>query len=217
VANLLQIPADWDATSAQYNGGVWEVAVNGVYAEVPNGSIRYIGTVQPGDTIQATVTYEITEAIDQDLWFLVYSSSGAIIAHKMWNADHSSPTTGQFDVDVDMTDWPWVILGASTSSEEFVDPLSYGKVAEVFISPPIAPPEPPPPDHHVLICYSKDGGRNWSNWKKRSLGDIGQYADRIRVRLTRLGVGRQWVFRVRVSSPIKRDLLGAVAKTEPRS
>ena len=72
-------------------------------------------------------------------------------------------------------------------------------------------------DHHVLICYSKDGGRNWSNWKKRSLGDVGQYADRIRVRLTRLGSGRQWVFKVRVSSPVNRDLLGAMIKPEPRA
>ncbi|WP_286075698.1 hypothetical protein [Stenotrophomonas sp. 59] len=68
-------------------------------------------------------------------------------------------------------------------------------------------------DHFVEVCYSKDGGRNWSNWKRRDLGAIGRYEERIR--LQRLGHGRQWVFRIRVSSPRKHDLLGAVLTTEP--
>lgn len=67
-------------------------------------------------------------------------------------------------------------------------------------------------DHFVEICYSKDGGRNWSNWKRRDLGAVGQYEKRIR--LLRLGRGRQWVFRIRVSSARKHDLLGAVLTPE---
>ena len=70
-------------------------------------------------------------------------------------------------------------------------------------------------DHFVEVSYSKDGGRNWSNWRRQSLGETGEYADRIRARFRRLGSGRQWVFRIRVSSPRKRDLLGAVAYMEP--
>lgn len=67
-------------------------------------------------------------------------------------------------------------------------------------------------DHFVEVCYSKDGGRNWSNWKRRDLGAVGKYEQRIR--LMRLGRGRQWVFRIRVSSPRKHDLLGAVLTPE---
>lgn len=67
-------------------------------------------------------------------------------------------------------------------------------------------------DHYVEICYSKDGGRNWSNWKRRDLGATGQYEKRIR--LMRLGRSRQWVFRIRVSSARKHDLLGAVLTAE---
>ncbi|WP_312321255.1 hypothetical protein, partial [Stenotrophomonas sp.] len=63
------------------------------------------------------------------------------------------------------------------------------------------------------VRYSKDGGRNWSNWKERSLGQIGQYQQRIK--LMRLGRGRQWVFDIEVSSPRKSDLLGAVVTVEP--
>lgn len=65
----------------------------------------------------------------------------------------------------------------------------------------------------VEICYSKDGGYNWSNWREYSLGELGEYSRRIRI--NRLGRGRQWVFKIRVSSPVKRDLYGAVAYIEP--
>ncbi len=67
-------------------------------------------------------------------------------------------------------------------------------------------------DHWVEICYSRDGGRNWSNWKRRSIGRVGQYEQRIQ--LFRLGLARTWIFRIRVSSPRKHDLLGAVVAVE---
>ncbi|HET6725886.1 MAG TPA: hypothetical protein VFH85_07770 [Gammaproteobacteria bacterium] len=69
-------------------------------------------------------------------------------------------------------------------------------------------------DHYVELCYSKDGGHTWSNWQRRSIGEVGQYQDRLRVRWQALGTSRQWVFKVRVSSPRGRDLLGAVVNTE---
>lgn len=61
----------------------------------------------------------------------------------------------------------------------------------------------------VQFCYSKDGGHNWSNWRERSLGAIGRYQQR--VRMFRMGRGYQIVFRLRVSDPVKRDILGATA------
>lgn len=63
-------------------------------------------------------------------------------------------------------------------------------------------------DRKVFICYSNDGGRTWSNWRERSLGEVGEYEKR--VKLNRLGKFRNRIFKVRVSSPIRRDLLGAV-------
>lgn len=67
-------------------------------------------------------------------------------------------------------------------------------------------------DHKCLICYSKDGGRTWSNWKERDLGAVGEY--RRRLRIQQLGDGRSWIFKIRVSSPRKHDLLGAVVTAE---
>lgn len=63
------------------------------------------------------------------------------------------------------------------------------------------------PDHAVMVDYSDDGARNWSNTRTRDLGATGEY--RKRVKLNRLGSARNRVWRIRVSSPCKRDLLGA--------
>lgn len=64
-------------------------------------------------------------------------------------------------------------------------------------------------DKKVMLSYSDDGGYNWSDWREASLGEIGQYSKRIR--FNRLGSFRNRVWRIRVASPVKRDLLGAVA------
>lgn len=65
-------------------------------------------------------------------------------------------------------------------------------------------------DRKVFLCYSDDGGHTWSNWRERSLGEQGQHEKR--VRFSRLGSFRARIWRVRVSSPIKRDLLGGVVQ-----
>ena len=57
--------------------------------------------------------------------------------------------------------------------------------------------------------YSDDGGRNWTNWKQRSLGKIGQYNKRIRFH--GLGRFRSRLFHFRISDPVRRDLIAASA------
>lgn len=61
----------------------------------------------------------------------------------------------------------------------------------------------------VDMCYSDDGGRTWTNWRQGSLGAVGEYGKR--VRFHGLGRARQRMFHVRVSDPIRRDLMGAEA------
>lgn len=59
----------------------------------------------------------------------------------------------------------------------------------------------------VDISYSKDGGNNWSDWRKIDMGETGDFARRVQIR--RLGRGRQFVFRVRIVDPVRADILGA--------
>jgi hypothetical protein len=68
-------------------------------------------------------------------------------------------------------------------------------------------------DQKVVLQYSDDGGRNWTNWREGSMGALGAYSKRIRFH--RLGSSRQRVFRIRVSDPRKRDLISATLTVEP--
>lgn len=63
-------------------------------------------------------------------------------------------------------------------------------------------------DRKLLLSYSDDGGRNWSNWRERSIGELGEYQKR--VRFNRLGRFRNRIYRVRITSPVRADILGAV-------
>ena len=52
---------------------------------------------------------------------------------------------------------------------------------------------------YVVLSYSDDGGRTWSNERQSSLGAAGKY--QTRVRWTRLGMARDRVFKVQYSDP----------------
>jgi hypothetical protein len=67
-------------------------------------------------------------------------------------------------------------------------------------------------EHSVLIRYSKDGGHNWSRWKERSLGAVGDFQKRVVLR--RMGQGRQWVLDIKITDNVKRDLLAASLQLE---
>ncbi len=59
----------------------------------------------------------------------------------------------------------------------------------------------------VQFRYSKDGGENWSEWRDRSLGEVGAFQKR--VTFNRFGKGRQWVFDIKVTSPCAAHLIAA--------
>ena len=68
-------------------------------------------------------------------------------------------------------------------------------------------------DRKAMIRVTKDGGRNWGNWKERDLGRVGEY--RKRVIVNRLGQARSLSVAIRVSSPVKVTILGATAQITP--
>jgi hypothetical protein len=59
----------------------------------------------------------------------------------------------------------------------------------------------------VNVRYSKDGGRNWSDWRKIDMGDVGDFCKRVQLR--RLGRGYQWVFDILITDPVPADLIAA--------
>jgi len=60
---------------------------------------------------------------------------------------------------------------------------------------------------HIDVRYSRDGGRNWSDWRSLDMGEVGSFTQPIEVR--RLGRGRQWVFDFRITDPVRADILAA--------
>ncbi len=66
-------------------------------------------------------------------------------------------------------------------------------------------------DPQVMLRYSDDAGRTWSNEKWRSLGRIGEF--KRRAVWNRLGQARQRVMEYAISDPVRRTLVMATAET----
>jgi hypothetical protein len=62
-------------------------------------------------------------------------------------------------------------------------------------------------DPTIMMQYSKDGGKTWSNEAWVKFGQIG--ANRVRAVWRRLGRARDWVFKFRVSDPVKTVFVAA--------
>lgn len=64
-------------------------------------------------------------------------------------------------------------------------------------------------DRDVMVAVSKDFGHTWGSWREKSLGQLGQYPRRVRMR--RFGESPQFCLRIRVTSPVVMKHMGAVA------
>lgn len=62
-------------------------------------------------------------------------------------------------------------------------------------------------DPVALLDWSDDGGHTWSSQHAASMGKIGEY--KTRLRWNRLGRARDRVYRLLISDPVKRVILGA--------
>ena len=60
----------------------------------------------------------------------------------------------------------------------------------------------------MMLDYSRDGGQTFVGLSKwRSMGAQGQYKQRLR--WLNLGQGRQWMFRIQCTDPVRRQIIGA--------
>jgi hypothetical protein len=64
----------------------------------------------------------------------------------------------------------------------------------------------------VMLQISKDGGHTWGNELWTTIGAMGAYATRAIWR--RLGIARDWVFKLRISDPVKVVIIGAGIKIQ---
>lgn len=67
-------------------------------------------------------------------------------------------------------------------------------------------------DASVDFRYSKDGGNNWSAWRKKNAGNTGSFLKTIE--MYQFGMSRQWVFDMRFTDDAKADLLSCSMQLE---
>jgi hypothetical protein len=65
----------------------------------------------------------------------------------------------------------------------------------------------------IMLYWSDDHGRTWSNQRSESMGKTGEY--RKRVKFWRLGQARDRVYKVEISDPVKRVILSADLQAVP--
>lgn len=59
----------------------------------------------------------------------------------------------------------------------------------------------------LFLDYSKDGGITWWSLRQsQSMGRVGQYIKRLR--WLNVGQARTWIFRLRVTDPVRRMIIG---------
>jgi hypothetical protein len=97
-----------------------------------------------------------------------------------------------------------VISYAPSTGSEWVVAETWQMLIEVW--------EPAPIDRKVTVAVSRDGGHNYGAQREASLGELGAYRQRVRFR--RFGRGLQFVMKIRVTSPIKADLMDSVVDFE---
>jgi hypothetical protein len=68
-------------------------------------------------------------------------------------------------------------------------------------------------DPVAILDWSNDGGKTWSNQHSASIGAMGQFANR--VIWHRLGRARDRVYRLTISDPVKRVIIGATLNPVP--
>ena len=67
-------------------------------------------------------------------------------------------------------------------------------------------------DPQVMLQISRDNGHTWGAELRMPLGKMGKY--RTEVIWTRLGIGRDFIFRVRITDPVRFSLSGAAIDAE---
>lgn len=67
-------------------------------------------------------------------------------------------------------------------------------------------------DPQAMLSISKDNGKTWGNELWKSMGLIGQYVARVVWR--KLGIGRNWLFKIRVTDPVKVVFTAGYIKAE---
>lgn len=129
-------------------------------------------------------------------------------AYEQWIAlDATSNRLGTMDADT-FTEWSEVLRSSCTSPAIAQENqyIPHDRL-ELIFEQGVGLTSGQGSDPQVMLQFSDDGGRTWSNEKWRALGRIGEY--KTRTVWNRLGHSRDRVYRYAISDPVRRTLIGA--------
>lgn len=101
---------------------------------------------------------------------------------------------------------PLVLERVYTHLVDELNPIRYNKL-ELLVETGVGTQTGQGLNPVVTMSYSKDGARTWSDELTAPIGKAGQYQTRVAFR--RMGIAEQMTFRVRISDPVKRALIGS--------
>lgn len=123
-------------------------------------------------------------------------------------ADSDSNKLGQFSAET-FTEFGEVLRSECTSAAVFEENrMIEHSMLELCFETGVGLTSGQGSDPQVMLQFSDDGGRTWSNEKFRGLGRIGEF--KTRVRFARMGSSRDRVYRYAISDPVRRTLTNAL-------
>ena len=115
----------------------------------------------------------------------------------------------QTEFDEDDQEMPAIRTTANISKNQ--DLLTFNEVQTLF-TPGVGLVSGQGNDPIGLFSFSKDGGYTWSNERDLYIGKLGEYERRAMT--WQLGQARNWAFRIKVTDPVNRDIIGAFGMAE---
>lgn len=127
-------------------------------------------------------------------------------------ADLTGNKLGELDSDT-FSEWGEVLRSSATSPPIMNDNRwMFHHRLELVFEQGVGVPSGQGSDPQVMIRFSDDGGRTWSNEKWRGMGRIGDFRKRVCVH--RCGRARDRVYEFAISDPVRRTLIQATAEVE---
>lgn len=106
---------------------------------------------------------------------------------------------------------PILRLRATTCSENLQQRMFYSSL-QVDMETGVGLATGQGSDPLMMLRYSSDGGHTWSGIKTATCGKIGEYG--ARAKFNRLGAGRNRVWEISMTDPVKFAVFGAVAEAD---
>jgi len=142
-----------------------------------------------------------------------YANLGVSFNGKNYFSDSTSGVVYQFDLDT-YTDNGTPIL-REVCTRHIRNAGNEISLQDLYLDMEVGVGNVDDPTPQVSVAVSKDGGKNFGTEKIRSLGAVGQYLKRIY--FSRLGSGKDFVLRIRMTDPVKFVIASGSATVEDNS